>query len=227
MRENMANSYSIFSEGFENVLYRMLSDITNEDSMLSFSRYCASEKISGAKDKANSRKIAKMEPSVASLMRYNAKPSFADLPAFEPPKDYCGGNLLPVHASWIYFDKMFPIIWAMYNMANIMADNTVFQYFASEAIPASEIGNHAPLDPENEVQFLNLGENTYYRAHKFAGTKVSPVYELVKRAAVFKEMVGKDNNATAHRFLEFMESTIILMNDFAGFWTSTSGLIFG
>ncbi len=204
--ESMANSFSYVSEGFENAIYHMMSDIMNEDHMWSFSRYCA-EKV------GNKYEVRVVQPRTQELFLWNFNEGWAEsrydrivndttmtdekkaealkfVPvASDPTLTFCEKAedpdedlyLTDIHASWVYFDKFFQIMWTMFNQSNMTADNTPYQYYISRLIPATDRKNWAPPD-EYEVETLNSKENFYIRARRFPhDSRKSPIYNLIAR----------------------------------------------
>jgi hypothetical protein len=165
-RESRANSLYQLFDGLENVIYNVLSDISTEESVMSFSPYCV--------DTLLENKLVRVNYPVNLLTNFAAAPSFwtgsREEGVYEPVQNLCAkadpsdpGRFAPVHAGWIYFDKMWPNYWAMGNMANISADTSVLRRWTSNFIPTHERYLYAKPDV-NEVEFLNKDENGYYRA---------------------------------------------------------------
>jgi len=181
----------------------------------------------------------------------NCMPKWAPTPS-NPNKTFCekvseetGEDYLPLHASWVYFDKMTPSFWAMLNTANTMADQSVYWYYNTAEIPAHEYAVWTSEDTEkynvNAVDCLNEKENIYYRAYYAVGQEhKSPIYELVKRCAnirgVCMKSIGKgmvpgnfsvgDETCTngypawyMNRDLSTIEATFIMLNEYVRFWT--------
>ena len=167
-RESRANSLYGYMDGLENVVFNVLSDISTEESVFTFSPYCVDTELNN--------KIVKVKYPINLLTNYGAVPTF--WPTGGDEKDYmydpvvnlCAmvdssnpGRYVPLHAGWIYFDKMWPNYWAMGNMANISADTSVLRRWITNVIPVHEISLY-PTPDVNEEQFLNQDENNYYRA---------------------------------------------------------------
>ncbi len=165
-RESRANSLDQLFDGLENVIFNVLSDITTEEAVMSFSPYCV--------DTFRDNRLVRINYPVNLLTNFAAVPSFwtgsREQGAYEPVENICAkadpsdpGRFVPVHASWIYFDKMWPNYWAMGNIANVSADTSVLRRWASHYIPIHERYLYAPPDV-NEEEFLNKDEDGYYRA---------------------------------------------------------------
>jgi hypothetical protein len=173
-RESRANAADQMFEGLGNVKFAMLADVTNEEALFSFSPYCYD---------TLTKKIVKADMPVNLLTNFGIEPPFfkarvvdgkADSAAYTPKKNICAmlnkdGRYVPFHAGWTYFDKMWPMYFAMGNVANTSADTSVYFRFVSYKIPVNEIGLYPEADV-NEVQFLNQDENHYYRAILAAST---------------------------------------------------------
>ena len=233
-RENMANAFHYVSQGFFNAVTHMLADVINEDHMLSFSPWCAVPNSETGK-----YELKKMEVPVNATFLWGAPPEYnAQGNAFQPPSfslcNTIGG--LPLHAGWIYFDKFEPSFWAMYSMSNVTADQSIFQLFMPEVINATQYdpatcnqtdqsgcGTYAPLDPVNEAEFLNVNGRKYYRARTADTVRLTPIYQLIKRASALRAYCDEQNpgNISAcreKRTLEIMEATIINNLAFGNFW---------
>lgn len=167
-RESRANSLPQLMPGLENVVFNVLSDIATEESVMSFSPYCVDT------SKKNKTTVKAQFPANI-LTNFGALPNFWPQSStlqgsYEPVINLCAmvdssdpGKYVPVHAGWIYFDKMWPNYWAMGNMANISADTSVLRRWITNVIPAYEISIY-PAPDVNEEQFLSQDENVYYRA---------------------------------------------------------------
>lgn len=166
-RESRANSLSQLFDGLDNVIFNVLSDIATEEAVMTFSPYCADTHMDAT---------VKAQFPVNYLTNFSAAPSFwpPNLPtedgSYDPAINICSAvdsknpdKYVPVHAGWIYFDKMWPNYWAMGNMANISADTSVLRRWMTGVIPAYKIGLY-PLPDVNEEQFLSRDEDVYYRA---------------------------------------------------------------
>ncbi len=254
--ENMANGFSYLSDGFENTMYRMLTDVVNEDSLNSFSTLCWRQ------DENDPRKYNKVKylPPVNRSYFYGwteeiggawQPPMYEDQPicteaalAIDEAEGLEPGTteLIPTHASWIYFDKFFPMLYALSNVNNTNADQTAYWYFATDVIPAGDHKNWEPVDGVNSIEFLNSKENKYYRAYRRPGDDhPSPAFQLVKRARAIMDMCVIDpslghvpgNFLTddsgeycgpgyprwyLERDLQTMESTMMWMNSFIQMW---------
>lgn len=167
-RESRANGLSNQFDGLELVIFNVLSDIATEEALMTFSPYCV--------DSADSDLGAVKAQYPANLLtNFGALPNFwpgeSSLEgSYEPVPNICSmidpsdpGKYVPLHAGWIYFDKMWPNYWAMGNMANISADTSVLRRWVSGVIPVYEIDLY-PSPDVNEAQFLSQDENVYYRA---------------------------------------------------------------
>ena len=167
-RESRANSIYQQFPGLENVVFNVLSDIATEESVFSFSPYCV--------DTEDDDKVVKVKYPINLLTNYAALPNFAPGEAnkkdymYDPAVNLCAmvdpgnpGRYVPLHAGWIYFDKLYPNYWAMGNMSNLSADTSVLRRWLTNVIPVHEISLYPPADV-NEEQFLNQDENNYYRA---------------------------------------------------------------
>ncbi len=261
--ESMANAFHYLSDGFDNALYHMLSNVVNESSLTQFSRYCVSYD-------GENFDLKVFQPRINELFYWNFEDDETPVgskwhPAkSDPTTNFCEkltaqekallgeGNedkanvYYPVHASWVYFDKMYPAFWSMYNLANTMADNTTHWYFNTQVIPVSERDQWADPDGVNEVECLNSKESLYYRARRFPNDdRINPIFNLVKRCAQIQQLCVVDIRLGQvpgnleedceggyprwylNRTLEYIESTMMLLNDFAAFWTNTSNLYFG
>ncbi|HDT11486.1 MAG TPA: hypothetical protein ENN58_01970 [bacterium] len=166
-RESRANSLYQLFKGLENVVFNVLSDISTEESLLTFSPYCV--------DITDNNRIVRVNYPFNLLTNFGGMPQFApeesvDPIVYEPIHNLCAmadssnpGRYAPIHAGWIYFDKMWPNYWAMGNMANISADTSVLRRWTSNVIPFHERPLYAPVDV-NEDEFLSKDEDVYYRA---------------------------------------------------------------
>jgi hypothetical protein len=166
-RESRANSLGQLFDGLTNVIFNVLSDIATEEAVMTFSPYCSNSDISN--------NMVKAQYPTNLLTNFGALPSFwpqgSTLEgAYEPAINICSmidpvkpEKYVPLHAGWIYFDKMWPNYWAMGNLANISADTSVLRRWMSGVIPAYAIGMY-PTPDVNEEQFLNQDESVYYRA---------------------------------------------------------------
>ncbi len=167
-RESRANTPDQMFTGLENVKFTMLSDVMDEEALFSFSPYCVN---------SETKAIAKVDVPVNILTNWGAFPEFAAVDEngnqlvqqgsiYNFKKNLCsqvGEKWLPIHAGWTYFDKMWPMYWAMGNVANMSADTSVYERFIAYKIPAYDITNY-PEPDVNEAQFLNKDGNNYYRA---------------------------------------------------------------
>ncbi|HPS31413.1 MAG TPA: zinc-dependent metalloprotease, partial [bacterium] len=168
-RESRANAADQMFDGLANIKFAMLADVANEEALFSFTPYCVD-----TKNEVNGEivpKVVKVDVPVNLLTNYGAEPPFkngtASL-AYTPKKNICSqvgtpGQYVPLHAGWTYFDKMWPMYFAMGNVANTSADTSVYFRFVSYKIPVNEISLY-PEPDVNEVQFLNQDGNHYYRA---------------------------------------------------------------
>jgi len=166
-RESRANSLYQLFDGLENVVFNVLSDIATEESVMTFSPYCVDTELNN--------KIVKVKYPINYLTNFGAVPSFwpgasEDKGYYDPAINICStvdpsnpGRYVPLHAGWIYFDKMWPNYWAMGNMSNVSADTSVLRRWITNVIPVHEIGLY-PGPDVHEVQFLNQDESLYYRA---------------------------------------------------------------
>lgn len=166
-RESRANSLGQLFDGLTNVIFNVLSDIATEEAVMTFSPYCSNSDISN--------NMVKAQYPTNLLTNFGALPYFwpqgSTLEgAYEPAINICSmidpvkpEKYVPLHAGWIYFDKMWPNYWAMGNLANISADTSVLRRWMSGVIPAYAIGLY-PTPDVNEEQFLNQDESVYYRA---------------------------------------------------------------
>lgn len=165
-RESRANGLSNMFPGLENVIFNVLSDIATEESVMSFTPYCIDTYIGG--------KVTRVNLPVNLLTNFGAAPEFwtgsEEDAMYDPSRNICSkvdkndpSRYVPVHAGWIYFDKMWPNYWAMGNLANISADTSVLRRWTSNFIPRHERSLYAAVDV-NEEEFLNKDENGYYRA---------------------------------------------------------------
>ncbi|RJO67469.1 MAG: hypothetical protein C4523_09360 [Myxococcales bacterium] len=250
--ENMANAYYYTSDGIENALYHMMADIMNEDALFTFSRYCATKGDDGEYE------VKVFQPRLNELYLWNWDEDAVALnSAWQPGKSdstktMCqklseqeGKKYTPIHGSWVYFDKIWPALFGTVNLANTMADNTVFWYFTTDVIPVAERGNWTDPDGVNEVECLNSKENLYYRARKFPGDPTeNAIFDLVKRCYETQkkcllrpsmpmapgnlrqdQCLGANGywypKSYINRELETIESTFILLNDFSSFWLGT------
>jgi len=75
---------------------------------------------------------------------------------------YPNDIFVPVHAGWIYFDRMYPLLYGIFNIMNTSADTQVVMKFYSLPIPASEYKNYREIDVD-EVEYLNASGTVYYR----------------------------------------------------------------
>ena len=290
--ESMANGYGYLADGFDRSYYHMMKDMVGVDGMTTFSRYCVREELVGTKTVP---KLVVVEPMINNLYLWNSDDGESFLKAVDINKNLCeaqykkemavwqeaGSNpdtkpnpLTPIHASWIYFDRMYPLFQALTNQSNTMADNTIWQYYYAEYVSANfrlagcedgmvncdnykDIDYSLPEDQWTEVEALNSKENYYIRARRVLDDpRPNPIFDLVKRYRALQNICLKDatkgqvpgnfvpmnppsdaplseayyciSGGTAYprwymsRTLEEMESTIILLQDFAGFWMGIS-----
>ena len=165
-RESRANSLYQQFDGLENVVFNVLSDIATEESVFTFSPYCVDTELNN--------KIVKVKYPINLLTNFGAEPGFGETAvgssAYDPGINLCSmvdssnpGRYVPLHAGWIYFDKMWPSYWAMGNMANVSADTSVLRRWITNVIPVHEIGLY-PEPDVTDAQFLNQDGNNYYRA---------------------------------------------------------------
>lgn len=242
-RENMANGFHYASDGFQNAIFQILSDANSEDAMLSFSPYCVQANATGAKTPFT---MVKVNPPIQAGWLWNTYDRF-DFDKrysrpYQPSKSMCAAidsKLEPVHAGWIYFDKLWPTLWSTYGLSNISADMTVFQYFTAERIPVSDYARRSPVDPAKQAEFLNTAGNFWFRATVAPDGRPTPGYEVVKKAARLRKICEDrewDSNISpgtpigdcpGWRTLEVIEATLTNNADFARFWGSITSLIFG
>ncbi len=201
-RDSVAISLHGLSEGVKNAVFAVLSDMANEDSMLTFSPYCI-KKVGEKRELVN----VKNSLPVNTLFRFNSSIPFYDedtpsrstralrmgsdfknnLCALAMENDGSGAVYEPVHAGWIYFDKMWPLFHGMNNFANMSADMIVYQQFMSLEIPYAERERYGEPDVE-EAEFE--GNLRVYRAKIGRATmEVEDVVALDKWKACRK---GKD-----------------------------------
>lgn len=248
--ESMANAFSYISDGFDAAIFQVMANVVNEDSMMHFSRYCVEE------TGRNQFKVRVYQPRVNDLYLYNWTEDWDETGAWyphptDPSKSLCqkasadyGKPLVPLHASWVYFDKMEPVLWNIYNQANIMANNSVYLYYYSFKIPVGERDQWDDVDGVTSVECINPKETHYYRAYKFpADPRPSPIFDVVQRCAAIQSMCVIDQakgqapgNLSENcqgwprwylnRDLDHMEASFMLMNSFSDFWTDTAKLFF-
>jgi len=256
--ESMANGFAYVSDGWDNAIYHLLSDQLNENALYSLSPNCAEEVGT------NQYNIKRYQPRTNELFLWNWTEDFADGP-WKPAKsdvtkslcqkmtDQQGASApyIPVHGSWQYFDSMFPALWAMYNQANIMADNMVYEYYYALKIPVNDISTWDPIadTDENVVQCVNSKETFYYRAYKFPGDeRDNPIFNIVSRCKDLQDMCRLDASIPqgpgnmvdkdaicgdsgyprwyVNRDLEYIESKLILLRGYGDFWTDVTNLFF-
>ena len=232
-RENMANAFHYVSQGFNNAVTHMLADVINEDHIVTFTPYCAIQNPA-----TNKYEMQKIDIPVNAAFLWGAAPEYSAAGnAYQPPEfsicNTVGG--LPMHAGWVYFDKFEPSFWAMYSMSNVTADQSIFQLFMPEVINASQYdpehcteadrtgcGTYAPLNPATEVEFLNVNGRKYYRARTADTVRLTPIYQMVKRASAIRancDAADPDiKKCGEKRTLEIMEATIINNLAFGNFW---------
>jgi|GEM_PF-3402266 len=207
---------------------------------------CTESEYCWLKEDGNWKIAADDETTIGYCM-----PTWAPKPS-DPSKSFCqkvseetGEIYIPLHASWVYFDKMMPSFWAMLNTANTMADQSVYWYYNTAEIPAHEYAVWTSEDTEeynvNVIDCLNEKENIYYRAYNAIGQDhKSPIYQLVKRCANIRgtcmKAIGKgmvpgnfavgdetcSNGYPAwymNRELSTIEATFIMLNEYVRFWT--------
>ncbi len=175
-RESMANGLGQQAPGVDNLIFAMFGDIANEDSILSFAPYCV---------KQGGNEIIKMNIPVNTYYRFNGEapfyaPSTAPEDAGNPwkealaqdlPKNLCAGAVdsedpgaifEPVHAGWVYFDKLSPLYWGIGNVMNASADTSVLLKFGSFTYGTYRT-DVRPTDID-EIEVINSVGNMYYRA---------------------------------------------------------------
>lgn len=248
--ENMANGFSYVSDGFRNAIYQVEADIMNENHMWTFSRLCANETA------ANVFKLNVYQPRITELMLWGneeveglagaeksdtTKTTCEKLQAQQNAVNPSAGLYIPLHASWVYFDKFTPALWALLNLPNTMADNTVYRYFYADVIPAAEHHLWAPVDGVNSVECISGKEDTYYRAYNYPmDSRPNPIFNLVKRCKQVQDMCVNDATLGQvpgnlkdtckngyprwylQRTMDYMEATMMMLNSF-GKWTSDIG----
>lgn len=163
-------------------------------------------------------------------------------PEFEPH------NYIPVHASWVYFDSMFPAFWAISNMANTMADNAVYEYFYAHKIPAGEHDQWDSIeDDPNAVECLNSKESVYYRTYKFPGDdRTNPIFNMISRCKNIQDLCVNDPSLGQvpgnfvglndicgnsgypryylYREMDYIEAKVILLRSYGDFWIDSANL---
>jgi len=242
-RESMANSLSYLSDGYYNALANMMADITMEDHVLTFAPYCVVEDSS---TNPVTRKIVKVQPPLSATYLWGTQDRFkVPINPYEPPAySMCdqlsdpAKNLkaLPMHAGWIYFDRLTPSFWAMFSMSNTAADLSVMQLFTTDVIDATAYdakhctptdntgcGPYKPIDPAKEVEFLNVNGRYYFRARKADTLSVvTPAYEAVKQAAMLEAQCDRAHmdlcSSSVITGMEHIEATLLNNNSFAKFW---------
>ncbi|HSA32681.1 MAG TPA: hypothetical protein P5077_03035 [bacterium] len=170
-RESMANGLGQMADGIDNLIFAMFGDIANEDSILSFTPYCI---------KKGDTKIVKVELPVNTYLTFNAEPPFYTPEDGNPEKPSLAQNLPknicahvkdindptavyePVHAGWIYFDKLSPMYWGIGNVMNASADTSVLLKFGTFTYGTYRT-DVKPADID-EVEVINSVGNMYYRA---------------------------------------------------------------
>ena len=170
-RESRANSIDQRFDGVRNIMFNVLSDIATEESVMTFSPYCVDTQVNTLL--GEKMEVVRVNYPIDLLANFAAVPGFwsgDESVAYEPIENLCArvdpenpGRYAPVHASWIYFDKMWPNYWAMGNLANISADTSVLHRWTSHVIPVHERSLFTEPDV-NEDEFLSKDENYYYRA---------------------------------------------------------------
>ena len=261
--ESMANGFHYLSDGFDSAVYHIMADIINEDRITTFSPYCA-RKVTDESGKVVELEVKRYIPPTNTLLTWNVNPWFepySDAWAIEPttPEPLCdklsrdtNEKWYPVHASWIYFDKRWPGLMALFWLPNTMADNTVYMYFQSRRIPLHE---HS-LYPEPEVimgtdphtgeptivggtvECLNHKETMYYRAQKFVDdTRPNPVFDLVARCKQIHDQCmidpakgqvpgnynrDADTSRCSASDMEHIESTLMMLNEYTYYLTNAT-----
>lgn len=256
--ESMANGYAYVSDGWDNALFHLMSDQLNEDALFSLTPNCAEEVG------PNQYVLRRYLPRTNELYLWNWTEDFSNeqwTPAAsdttkslcEKLTDQTGAEspYIPVHGSWQYFDSMFPAFFAMYNQANTMADNMVYEYYYALKIPVNDDSTWDEIeeDDENVVQCVNSKETFYYRAYKFPGDdRDNPIFNIVKRCKDLQDncrldpskpqgpgnMVDLDATCGdtgyprwyVNRDLEYIESKILLLRSYGDFWIDTANLFF-
>ena len=251
--ENMANGFHYVSDGFKNTIFHVMADIMNENHLWTFSRLCANE------DPANKNefKLNVFEPRINELMLWGheeveglAGAEKSDmstticqkLQAQQRAVDKNSPMQIPVHASWVYFDKFTPALWALLNLPNAMADNTVYRYFYADVIPAAQHSQWAPVTAAtpNVVECISGKEDQYYRAYNYPmDERPNPIFNLIKRCKQIQDLCVNDQSLGQvpgnlkdtcgnyprwylQRTIDYIEATILMLNSF-GKWTSDIG----
>lgn len=169
-RESMANSLGGYAAGFKNVIFNVLSDVANEDTMLTFSPYCV--KKGTEENGIGNAEIVRLNLPVNTFMTWDADPPFYDGSGLthKLPVNICAAKnwqdpsavYEPIHAGWMYFDKMWVLFWGMANVMNVSADTTILLKFVTYKYPVDK-NDMKPIDID-QVEALNSMGNFYYRA---------------------------------------------------------------
>ncbi len=169
-RESMANGLGQLADGVNNLIFAMFGDIANEDWLISFSPYCV---------KKGTNQIVKIEVPVTTYLHFRGEPPLhtpdgsARAPYFakDLPKNLCAAAkdpndpsavFEPVHAGWIYFDKLAPLYWGIGNVMNASADTSVLLKFGTFTYGTYRTDVRPP--DVDEIEVLNSLGNMYYRA---------------------------------------------------------------
>lgn len=179
-RESMANGLGQLADGINNLIFSMLGDVANEDALLSFTPYCV---------KQGTKEIVKVNLPITTYLYFQGEPPLhtpdgtdrAPYFARMLPKNVCasavdpddpGAVFEPVHAGWIYFDKMSPLYWSIGNVMNTSADTSVLLKFGTFTYGTYRT-DVRPADLD-EVEVINSLGNMYYRA-KLPQSDMGPV----------------------------------------------------
>jgi hypothetical protein len=174
--ESMANSVGDGNApGLHHMKFALLTEIANEDALLSMTPYCYDTQ----KDK-----VVRVNVPVNTLVNFLGEaPFFRDIdpmtgkPAHlfvkDLPSNLCAyyaehtnapaSRYEPIHAGWIYFDKMWPMYWSMGGVANMSANTSVLMNFYTFTYPAYKKDNY-PAPDVNEVATINSKGDMYFRA---------------------------------------------------------------
>ncbi len=163
--ESMANSIAQSSDGLKHVEFALLTDIANEDSLISMSPYCYDTK---------ENKVVKVNLPVNSLLTFLGGAPFLSSEGHDLPTNLCAyysehtkeaddSRYEPIRAGWIYFDKMWPLYWAMGGVANTSADTSILLNFYTFTYPSYKKDQY-PAPDVNEVATINTKGNMYFRA---------------------------------------------------------------
>jgi len=170
MRESMANGLGQLADGVNNLIFAMFGDIANEDWLISFTPYCV---------KKGTNKIVKVDVPITTYLYFRGEPPLHQPDGSERspyfardlPKNLCSAAkdpndptavFEPVHAGWIYFDKLVPLYWGLGNVMNASADTSVLLKFGTFTYGTYRTDVRPP--DVDEIEVLNSLGNMYYRA---------------------------------------------------------------